>query len=151
MFLGLVIIVFKKNWPNPASFCLFLFFSHDKFSTNTKWQKHRWRTWDSNPGQQDGRRRRIHWAMAIIVLLLFPTAGWSSHNFCPFYLYKVATCVQSSPTAFDHPRQLHGRRVRRLPRLRLGFGQVSWIAEMDWVTLTDILSDNRILYFWAFI
>ena len=23
-----------KNGPNPASFCLFSFFSHDKFSTN---------------------------------------------------------------------------------------------------------------------
>ena len=24
--------------------------------------KHRWCAWDSNPGQQDGRHRRIHWA-----------------------------------------------------------------------------------------
>ena len=24
-----------KNGPNPACFCLFLFFSHDKYSTNT--------------------------------------------------------------------------------------------------------------------
>ena len=24
-----------KNGPNPASFCLFSFFSHDKYSTNT--------------------------------------------------------------------------------------------------------------------
>ena len=23
-----------KNGPNPASFCLFTFFSHDKYSTN---------------------------------------------------------------------------------------------------------------------
>ena len=27
-------------------------------------KKHRWRAWDSNPGQQDGRRRWFHWAMA---------------------------------------------------------------------------------------
>ena len=26
---------FKKNGPNLASFCLFLFFSHDKYTTNT--------------------------------------------------------------------------------------------------------------------
>ena len=26
--------------------------------------KHRWHAWESNPGRQDGRRRRIHWAMA---------------------------------------------------------------------------------------
>ena len=30
-----VLIFFKKNGPNPASFCLFLLFSHDKYSTNT--------------------------------------------------------------------------------------------------------------------
>ena len=24
----------------------------------------RWYAWDSNPGGHDGRRRRIHWAMA---------------------------------------------------------------------------------------
>ena len=27
-------------------------------------KKHRWHAWDSNPGRQNGRRRRIHWAMA---------------------------------------------------------------------------------------
>ena len=27
-------ITFKKNGPNPAYFCLFSFFSHDKYSTN---------------------------------------------------------------------------------------------------------------------
>ena len=32
--------------------------------TNTNWKKHRWCAWDSNPGRQDGRRRRIHWAIA---------------------------------------------------------------------------------------
>ena len=32
--------------------------------TNINWKKHRWCAWDSNPGQQDGRRRRIHWAIA---------------------------------------------------------------------------------------
>ena len=26
---------FLKNGPNPTSFCLFSFFSHDKYSTNT--------------------------------------------------------------------------------------------------------------------
>ena len=25
------------------------------------WKIHRWWAWDSNPGWQDGRRRRIHW------------------------------------------------------------------------------------------
>ena len=53
------------NGPIPASFCLFSFFSHP--NSNDKyiiWKKHRWYAWDSNPGWLDGRRRRIHWAMA---------------------------------------------------------------------------------------
>ena len=38
---------FKKNGPNPASFCLFLFFSHDKYSTSTiNEKKCRWCTWN---------------------------------------------------------------------------------------------------------
>ena len=27
-------------------------------------KKHIWHAWDTNPGQQDGRRRRFHLAMA---------------------------------------------------------------------------------------
>ena len=46
--------------PLPASFCLFSFFSRYNFN----WKKHRWCAWDSNPGPQDGRRRRNHGAMA---------------------------------------------------------------------------------------
>ena len=54
---------FKKNGPIPASFCLFSSFSHYNFN-NTNWKKHSWCAWDSNPGPQDGRRRRNHGAMA---------------------------------------------------------------------------------------
>ena len=43
---------FVFNVPNSASFCLFSFFFH------IAW------TWESNPGRQDGRRRRIYLAMA---------------------------------------------------------------------------------------
>ena len=50
----------KKNGPIPASFCLFSSFSHYNFNN---WKKHRWCAWDSNPGPQDGRCRRIHWAV----------------------------------------------------------------------------------------
>ena len=41
-----------------ASFCLFRCFL----------TSHRWRAWESNPGQQDGRRRQIHWAMVVLIL-----------------------------------------------------------------------------------
>ena len=61
-------VSFFKNGPNPASFCLFSFFSqyNDNCSTNLTINeiKLRWFDWDLNPGQQDGRRRQIHWAMA---------------------------------------------------------------------------------------
>ena len=60
-----------KYWKiNPGLF-LFIFVL---FAFQLKWQvynlndinwkKHRWCAWDLNPGQQDWRRRRIHWAMA---------------------------------------------------------------------------------------
>ena len=52
-----------KNGPILASFCLFSSFSNYNFN-NTNWKKHRWCAWDSNPGPQDGRRRRNHGAMA---------------------------------------------------------------------------------------
>ena len=34
IYLGIGNLFFKKNGPNPASFYLFSFFSHDKYSTN---------------------------------------------------------------------------------------------------------------------
>ena len=46
---------FKKlflNGPNPASFCLFSFFSQDKYSTNFDYKRKKC-SWDSNLGQQD--------------------------------------------------------------------------------------------------
>ena len=54
---------FLKNGPVPASFCLFSLFSRYNFN-NTNWKKLRWCAWDSNPGPQDGWRRRNHGAMA---------------------------------------------------------------------------------------
>ena len=33
-----------------------------------KWKKHRWRAWDLTHRPQDGRRRRIHWAMTAPLL-----------------------------------------------------------------------------------
>ena len=65
-------ILFYKNGPIPASFCLFSLFSHYNFN-KTNWKKRRWCVWDLNPGPQDGRRRQNHRAMAAtqtIVILL---------------------------------------------------------------------------------
>ena len=59
--LGLVHIFY--NGPTPASFCLFSFFSHDKYSTNLTVDD---KSIDGVLGTRtrggNGRRRRIHWA-----------------------------------------------------------------------------------------
>ena len=64
---SLFALVFLKNGPIPASFCLFSSFSHYNFN-NTNWKKHRWCAWDSNPGPQNGRRRRNHGAIAATLI-----------------------------------------------------------------------------------
>ena len=43
-------------------FCLF----HMTRFKNINWKKCRWWASDSNPGKQNGRHRRIHWAMAAL-------------------------------------------------------------------------------------
>ena len=45
---------------NPASF-ISVFFKMLRYDSQSK--KRRWTAWDSNLGPQDGRRRRIHWAV----------------------------------------------------------------------------------------
>ena len=52
----------KKNGPIPASFPVFIFVFSTRYNLN--WKKRRWCAWESNPGQQDGRHERIHWATA---------------------------------------------------------------------------------------
>ena len=55
----------NKNGPFPASFLfIFVFSTCYNLNWNLNWKKHRWCAWDSNLGRQDGRRERIHWAMA---------------------------------------------------------------------------------------
>ena len=53
----------KKNMDQSRPlFCSFSSLPHHKSITN--WKKRRWSAWDSNPGPQNGRRRRNHGAMA---------------------------------------------------------------------------------------
>ena len=48
---------FLKKGPIPASFSVyFRLFNMLQF----KLKKRRWCAWESNPGRQDGRRKRIH-------------------------------------------------------------------------------------------
>ena len=44
------------------SLFMFIFVFSTRYNLN--WKKRRWCAWDSNPGWQDGRRERIHRAMA---------------------------------------------------------------------------------------
>ena len=56
---------FKMCQSRPLYLFIFVLFTF-KFNWqiySLKLKKHRWCAWDSNPGRQDGRRRRIHWAM----------------------------------------------------------------------------------------
>ena len=58
-----IIHIFYNYGPIPASFCIFSLFSHYITIMQIE-KKHRCCAWDSNPGPQDGRRRRNHRAMA---------------------------------------------------------------------------------------
>ena len=62
---ALIMLFFFKKMGQSRLFCFFSFFSCYNFNTN--WKKLRWCAWDSNPGPQDGRRRRNHRAMAAFV------------------------------------------------------------------------------------
>ena len=102
-YLGIGNLFFKKNGPNPASFYLFSFFSHDKYTTNlTK----NYKSVDSNPGWQDCRRRRIQWAMAAphwnCFLLLF---GGNFHSFLR---------QTSHPFSYPYGKGCHRRNMRLL-------------------------------------
>ena len=55
--------LFFFYWSIPATL-LFIFVFSTRHNSNINWWKCRWCAWDSNPGQQDWRHRRIHWAMA---------------------------------------------------------------------------------------
>ena len=80
---------FYKNWPIPASFCLFSFFSCYNFNTN--WKKCRWCAWDSNLGPQDGRRRWNHWAMELILLNCIKSCYYVLLNFHFKYHIKIGS------------------------------------------------------------
>ena len=55
-------IFYFFKWANPGLFWFIFVFSTLHKSMH-RW-KQKWCVWDWNPGRQDGRRRRIHWAMA---------------------------------------------------------------------------------------
>ena len=71
-----------QSWPLFP----FIFVFSTRYNSNfLNWKKRRWCAWDSNPGRQDGRRERIHWAMAappieeLFMSLLF---SFKESNFC---------------------------------------------------------------------
>ena len=89
-----IIHIFYNYGPIPASFCIFSLFSHYITIMQIE-KKHRCCAWDSNPGPQDGRRRRNHRAMAatpnsyyffssIFLALPLSTKSLSKMNLCLF-------------------------------------------------------------------
>ena len=55
--------LFLKKWANPGLF--FVYFCSLLVTISKQIEKnHRWCAWDSNPGPQDGGRRRNYGAMA---------------------------------------------------------------------------------------
>ena len=70
-------ILAKLTKASTWIFCLFSSFLHliyvAKYTiwTFINWKKRSWCAWDSNPGQQDGRRRQTHWAIAAPLNNLF--------------------------------------------------------------------------------
>ena len=66
--------VSKTFGPNPASFSSFSQYKDLHITINYKWIKRRCCAWDKNPEYQDGRCRRIHWAILFDGKIL-PTYG----------------------------------------------------------------------------
>ena len=63
------VIFFKKMGQfRPLFLFIFVFSTRHNLNSNLNWKKHRWCAWESNPGWQDGRRERIHWATAAPLL-----------------------------------------------------------------------------------
>ena len=56
-------IYFLKMGQSRPLF-LFIFVFSTCYNLNSNWKKRRWCAWDLNPGRQDGRHKRIHWATA---------------------------------------------------------------------------------------
>ena len=66
---------FFKNWP---LLCLSSYFPPSTLhNSNINWWKLRWCAWDSNPGLQNGRSRRIHRAMAAPYRAVQLPRAWS--------------------------------------------------------------------------
>ena len=75
-------ILIIKNGKKPGLF-LFIFVRFTwqiKHNFYHKWKNRRWCAWDSNPVRQDGRCRRIHWAMAAQKINIFLCTGARRHR-----------------------------------------------------------------------
>ena len=71
---------------NPVLF--FAYFRPFHIAIQLKIKKRQCCAWDSNPGPQDGRRRRIHWAMA---------AGWNCAEFLVFRCLSFCLLLPNFP------------------------------------------------------
>ena len=97
----------KRFWHRLFIFVLFQMQIQMKLNFDHMWIKLRWRVWDLNPGRQDGRCRRFHWAMVAPQLLpfyldvnLLVNEPWSYILFCQCVTYTYLSrfcCVIRVP------------------------------------------------------
>ena len=80
---------------DPASFCLFSSFPlyNDNYSTQFNWC-----AWESNPGPQDARHRRVHRAMVDPTLKIFNKCLRASAKLSNVYVVVVVDVVTNEST-----------------------------------------------------
>ena len=64
-------------------------------------KKDRWCAWDSNSGRQDGRRGRIHWAMAAPQLRKYSIGGPTDSGLPKSFLFECHENKNSSRAKFE--------------------------------------------------
>ena len=83
----LLLYIFLKKMGQSWPLFPFIFVFSTCHNSNLNWKKRRWCAWDSNPGRQDGRRKRIHWATAAPQTIIM--IRWSFTFICRFTTSQI--------------------------------------------------------------
>ena len=99
--LSCYVLFFFKKMGQFRPFSVFSFFQHITIQI-LNWLKRKWCAWDSNPGQQDGRCRRIHWAMAAPLGFIL-SVYYDSLCILRLFVYStIYMCTLLSLCVYDH-------------------------------------------------
>ena len=99
---------------------LFLFIFVVSICHNLNWKKRRWCAWDSNPGRQDGRRERIHWATAAPLCFELKHYLWRCLS---TYLMRIAGLNQCDQRCWNFATLQKFRNLRNNLRVYLVLGK----------------------------